>query len=207
MFRLLFLEPGHFHAALLLRSPNPRIEPTGHFHAAPGPDPSVAVVERAPVIRDGVLALECNAEIRYRLGRHHVRQQTEWRRRTPPGGGDAHNATVWGSRAVVVSRQGPDTRHRPELHVGSDDRRSLAGRLEAGVEAWQTEWPGLEMVESDVGFELVMPPDQSGGHETHFAQVLDRFLDLVDRGEWPAADAAAIRTRYTLLAGARDFAS
>ena len=41
MHTLLFLEPGHFHAALTLRVRNPRVDPTVHLHVRPGskPDP------------------------------------------------------------------------------------------------------------------------------------------------------------------------
>lgn len=38
MHTLLFHEPGHFHAGLLIRSANPRIDRTVHVYAAPGPD-------------------------------------------------------------------------------------------------------------------------------------------------------------------------
>jgi predicted dehydrogenase len=38
MRTLLFLEPGHFHAALTLRAPNPRIAPDVHVYARPGPE-------------------------------------------------------------------------------------------------------------------------------------------------------------------------
>jgi hypothetical protein len=35
---LLFYEPGHFHAALTLRSHNPRVAADVHVYAHPGPD-------------------------------------------------------------------------------------------------------------------------------------------------------------------------
>ncbi len=38
MHTLLFLEPGHFHAALTLRVANPRIDPVIHLYARPGPE-------------------------------------------------------------------------------------------------------------------------------------------------------------------------
>ncbi len=47
-----------------------------------------------------------------------------------------------------------------------------------------------------------MPPPLDGGHETHFARVLDGFLRIVDEQRWPAALAARTRTKYTLLAEA-----
>src|SRR5215467_7654170 len=36
LFRAVFYEPGHFHAALTLRTPNPRLAPDIHVYATPG---------------------------------------------------------------------------------------------------------------------------------------------------------------------------
>jgi len=38
LHRALFYEPGHFHAALTLRTPNPRLAPDIHVYATPGPE-------------------------------------------------------------------------------------------------------------------------------------------------------------------------
>src|SRR5499426_174613 len=38
LFRAVFYEPGHFHAALTLRTPNPRLAPDIHVYATPGPE-------------------------------------------------------------------------------------------------------------------------------------------------------------------------
>ena len=45
--RVIFYEPGHFHAALTLRAPNPRLAPDIHVYATPGPEREafVALVE------------------------------------------------------------------------------------------------------------------------------------------------------------------
>jgi hypothetical protein len=47
-YRALFYEPGHFHAALTLRMPNPRLTPDIHVYATPGPerDAFVTLVEQ-----------------------------------------------------------------------------------------------------------------------------------------------------------------
>jgi hypothetical protein len=41
-----------------------------------------------------------------------------------------------------------------------------------------------------------------GGHETHFARVLDGVLRIVDEGRWPAALAQRTLGKYALLAEA-----
>jgi hypothetical protein len=38
LFHAVFYEPGHFHAALTLRTPNPRLAPDIHVYTTPGPE-------------------------------------------------------------------------------------------------------------------------------------------------------------------------
>ena len=52
------------------------------------------------------------------------------------------------------------------------------------------------------GFELTLAPNT--GHEGQFPLMLDQFLDIVETKSWPAELMAFIRTRYRLLARARD---
>jgi hypothetical protein len=47
-----------------------------------------------------------------------------------------------------------------------------------------------------------MPSSLDGGHETHFARVLDDFLRVVDDRRWPAALARRTLAKYALLAEA-----
>ena len=49
-------------------------------------------------------------------------------------------------------------------------------------------------------YEVTVPHD--GGHETHFARVLDEFLRTVDDRRWPTALAQRTLAKYTLLAEA-----
>ena len=79
-------------------------------------------------VADGVLALACNGEIRYRLRGIPVRQRAEWGQREPDGGGDAHRTTLRGTGATVVARRGPETGFRAELHVAPRDAGSAFRR-------------------------------------------------------------------------------
>jgi len=80
---------------------------------------------------------------------------------------------------------------------------NLLRALRDTVKAWQAELPGVEVV--PVGpdtYEVSVPPALDGGHETHFARVLDEFLRTVDDRRWPAALAERTLAKYTLLAEA-----
>ena len=159
----------------------------------------------APQVEAGVLRLACNGEIRYRLRDAPVRQRAEWGQREPEGGGDAHRTTVRGERATVIARRGPETGFRGELHVAPrEPGPGFEARLSERLAAWEDELPGLSHRPSPLGREIVIPAALHTPHEAHFAMVLDDFLDRLDAGEWPAALAARIRARYTLLARARE---
>ena len=154
---------------------------------------------------DGVLDLACNGEIRYRLRGVSVRQRAEWGQQEPAGGGDAHRTVVRGERATVVAVRGPETGFRPELHISPrTPGRAFDTRLDEALAIWARELPGLARRTSPDGHEIVIPAGLPTPHEAHFAMVLDDFLDVLEANEWPAALAARIRSRYTLLASAHE---
>ena len=160
----------------------------------------------SPWVRDDVLELACNSEIEYRLKGVSVRQRAEWRQREPAGGGDLHPAVVRGTRGSVVERHGPETDYVAELNLqpapGTDPEPALA----EAVSHWREEFPDLEFEPAEVGYRFILPERLRTGHESHFAMVLDAFLDYLQAGRWPEWLAPGIRLRYTLLAHARELA-
>ena len=173
------------------------------FRASTGLDDFPESLE--PEVDGGVLHLACNGEIRYRLRGVPVRQRAEWGQREPDGGGDMHRTMVRGEHAILAARNGPETGFRGELHVAPHDPGAgFETRLSDRLASWEVEMPGLAHRPSSLGHEIVIPDALHTPHEAHFAMVLDDFLDLLDAGEWPAALAARIRMRYTLLAWARE---
>ena len=156
-------------------------------------------------VRDGVLDLDCNGETRYRLRGVSVRQRAQWGQREPEGGGDAHRTVLRGERATMVAARGPETGFRPELRIHArEPGGAFDTRLDAALANWERDFPGLARRTSRDGHEIVIPAGLVTPHEAHFAMVLDDFLDVLESSEWPAALAARIRSRYTLLANAHE---
>ena len=162
---------------------------------------------RADVAGD-VLAYAGNAELSFRLRGVDVHLTTRWDLTAPPGGGDAHSATVAGSGARVRIEQGPQTGFRRRLFV---EPRGNGSRVEAAlgraVAAWQPEHPGLAVVRAPDGFEIEIPDGPGTGHESQFPLVLDEFLGAIERGGWPDERAAGTLAKYELLARALAFVS
>ena len=159
---------------------------------------------RADVDGD-VLAYAGNAELSFRLGGVGVHLSTRWELTEPPGGGDAHSATLAGTESRVRIEQGPSTGFRRRLFVeprGNGSRPEAA--LRWALAAWEVEFPGLAMAAAPGGFEVVIPDRPGSGHESQFPLVLDEFLRMIERREWPDDRAAETLAKYALLARALD---
>ena len=159
--------------------------------------------ELEPFVEGDALGYRCNAELVYRIGRVTARAATSWNLSASPGGGDASHNVVHGTRADVRLEQSASTGYRRRVFVEARaDAAAVAGALRDAVTAWQAELPGIGVVSagSSTTCEVTVPPD--GGHETHFARVLDEFLTIVDDRRWPAAAAERTLAKYALLAEA-----
>ncbi len=159
--------------------------------------------ELAADVHGDVLAYAGNAELAFRMRGVGVHLHTRWDLTEPPGGGDAHSATVTGTEARVRLEQGPDTGFRRRLVVEPRHRAARVGAaLERALTAWRAEYPGLAAVACPEGYEVEIPPGPGTAHEGQFPLVLDEFLRALGGGPWPDARAAATLVKYDLLARA-----
>jgi predicted dehydrogenase len=155
-------------------------------------------------VDDGMLAYAANAEIAFRLRGVGVHVSTRWDLTEPRGGGDAHSATVGGTRSRLRIEQGPATGFRRRLVV---EPRGSAAPVEAALArltaAWQAEFPGLAVAAAPDGLEVSVPARPGTAHESQFPLVLDELLADIARGSsWPDERAADTLAKYELLAKA-----
>jgi predicted dehydrogenase len=153
-----------------------------------------------------VLELPCNGEIEFSLHGVRARLRAEWGQREAPGGGDRHPCTVRGTRCDIVVRHGPESGPVAELDVLAKPGNAIDGPLTAAITRWQAAFPGLGFEPAGGGFRLTIPDALRTSHESHFAMVLEDFLDYVDAERWPEWLAPGIRLRYEILAHARELA-
>jgi len=160
--------------------------------------------ELQPFVDGDDLSYRCNAELVYRIGHVTASAATRWNLSPPPGGGDASHSVAHGTRADIRMEQSARTGHRRRVFL--EPRANAAGvarALRDTVTAWQAELPGVEVVPAGPEtYEVAVPPQLDGGHEAHFARVLDEFLRIVDDHAWPTALAERTLAKYALLAEA-----
>jgi predicted dehydrogenase len=159
--------------------------------------------ELAPFVDGDTLSYRCNAELMYRIGRLTASASTRWNLSPAPGGGDAAHSVAHGTRADIRLEQSARTGHRRRVFVEPRTAADVTRALRETVAVWQAELPGIDVAPAGPGtYEVTVPPSLDGGHETHFARVLDDFLRIVDERRWPAALARRALAKYALLAEA-----
>jgi predicted dehydrogenase len=160
--------------------------------------------ELEPFVAGDALNYRCNAELVYRIGRVTARAATRWDLSPPPGGGDASHSVAHGTRADIRLEQSARTGHRRRVFVEPrTDTAGIARLLRDTITTWRAELPGLEVAPAGPdAYEMTVPPTLDGGHETHFARVLDAFLGIVDDRRWPTPLVERTLAKYRLLAEA-----
>jgi predicted dehydrogenase len=136
-----------------------------------------------------ILRVYSNGEINYTIKGIHARVSVTWNFEAPEGTGDTHYSTMRGSNCELMIRQGQAEGYRPTLYImptyiesADEFRRSL----ERGVQQLAEKYPGLAIEEIDELLWRVDIPDRyKVGHEEHFRQVTEKFLDYLSKGTLP----------------------
>ena len=157
--------------------------------------------ELRPLVDGDALDYTCNAALEFRVGAVVARASARWEL-TPAGGVDTSVLVAHGTRADIRLEQSARTGHRRQLVVEPHDDR-VPRAVDELVRASQSEFPGLSVARREAGrSEIVIPAGLDGGHEAHFALVLDQFLRTIDERRWPADVAARTLAKYAVLAEA-----
>ena len=183
MHTLLFLEPGHFHAALTLRAANPRIAPTVHLYARPGPE------------RDAFIALVHSFNAR-------DDRPTDWKVRIHESA-DPERALVEERRGDIAVIAG---RTRPKL--GTVARLHAAGLHVLADKPWLTEsaaLPDLERATSGwpLAMDIMTFRHEAVARLTQKVAADPELFGALDRqGDGPAIDIQSVHHLLKAVNGA-----
>lgn len=155
----------------------------------------------ADLNEDGDLLCYANGQIDYKLRGVHCRVVVKWNYEAPEGAKDTHYSVMRGSRANILIRQGAEQDYRPELYVEPAEgvsREQLEAAMEEGFSDLEAQYPGIGLESTDAGWWITIPDEYRIGHEAHFAQVMERYLEFLEQGSLPEWEIANMKTRYAL---------
>ena len=156
-------------------------------------------------VTGGVLDYFCNGEFIYKVKGVPVHIKLIWNLIEPEGAKDLHESMIKGSRSNLRIRQLPEKGFMTELMLKPHaDREKIGQALETCLNQWQPDYPGLSLSEEGEEFVINIPMPLRTTHEQHFCKVRDAFLADLDGDGFKPEVFADIRSRYTLLAQARE---
>lgn len=157
-------------------------------------------------VKDGKLEVFSNGEMNYTLKGKHAKASVIWNYQAPEGSADTHYSMMRGTKANLIIRQGKEENYRPALYVeliGSEQPQ-----LEKAVnETLQAKYPGIALEKMPSGeYQVIVPDSYHNGHEAHFGQVTEKFLEYYQAGMMPAWEVPNMITKYYTNIQAREFA-
>jgi predicted dehydrogenase len=150
-------------------------------------------------VQDGKLSVFSNGEINFTVRGVHGKASVIWNFQAPEGAADTHYSIMRGTKANLVIRQDAEQNYQPTLYVelaGSTAREELEIALEAALKQLNEQYPGLATRPAANGWEIVIPDKFKLGHEAHFAQVMERYLQYLVDGELPEWELRNMLTKY-----------
>jgi predicted dehydrogenase len=148
---------------------------------------------------DGMLGVYSNGEMIYKIKGIHAKVSVSWNFEAPPGGGDEHYSIMKGTKARIIIRQGKEQNYKTELVVEPSSRadaKVLAASLAKAVQRLDRTFPGLALEEKNDGWLVLIPESYRVGHEAHFSQVTESFLDGLVKGKLPEWEVPNMIAKY-----------
>jgi predicted dehydrogenase len=151
------------------------------------------------IINDSILNVYANGEINYTLKGVHAKVSVIWNCEAPEGTKDTHYSIMRGTNANLIIRQGAEENYLPTLYVqqtGSGSSEDFAAALNKAIEDLQGKYPGI-VLEPRNGETIVVIPDKyKVGHEAHFTQVTEKYLEYLKAGKLPDWEVPNMIAKY-----------
>lgn len=149
------------------------------------------------VTADSILEVFANGEITFKVKETYAKVSVIWNFEAPEGAGDTHYSIMRGTKANLVIRQGADQDYKPTLYIEPiENKASITVPLEQALSDLGTDYQGLSITENDAGWQVNIPDRYKVGHEAHFAQVTERFLEYLEAGKLPDWEVPNMIAKY-----------
>ncbi len=147
---------------------------------------------------DNKLNVYCNGEMNYKIRGKHAKVSVIWNYQAPEGTGDTHYSIMRGTKSNLIIRQGKDENFKPTLYIEVLDKLNFEEGFNRALSKEITElFPGTTADKlSNSIWKINIPDEFKIGHEAHFAQVTQNYLEYLKAGELPKWEVPNMITKY-----------
>ncbi len=151
-------------------------------------------------VDNGVLKVYSNGEINFKLKGIHAKASVIWNYQAPEGAGDTHYSIMRGTKCNLEIVQGEKEGYKPKLYIeagNSGDLQEFIGSLHNAVQGLSAKYPGIELEKlGDKKWVLNIPDKYKVGHEAHFGQVTEKYLQYLVDGKLPEWEVPNMIVKY-----------
>ncbi len=149
-------------------------------------------------VKDGRLNVFCNGEMIYKIKGKVAKVSVIWNYVAPEGTGDTHHSVMRGTLSDLIIKQGAEEKYRPTLYIkarkGTDFKYDPSEELQKEI---SERFPGTTSEKVAAGlWKIIIPDALKIGHEAHFAQVTENYLNYLEEGDLPVWEVPNMITKY-----------
>lgn len=151
------------------------------------------------IVKDSILNTDANGMVNYSLKGIHVQVTALWNYQAPAGSGDTHYALMRGTKSNLVIRQGKEESFQPTLYIETRAPRdeAMLKNIDDAIKKINEKYPGITVQKLDGSkWKLVIPESFKIGHEAHFGQVMERYLQYLKDGKLPDWEVPNMLAKY-----------
>lgn len=162
-------------------------------------------------VEDGVLRIDSNGEINYKINDVHAKVSVIWNYQAPAGSADTHYSIMRGTKSNLVIRQDKKENYIPELYiepVEGVNKQAFEKELNDAVAHLKEAYPGIEVSrDGNTGWKVVIPQSYRTGHEAHFMEVTEKYLEYLVDGKLPDWEVPNMITKYYITTKALEMSN
>jgi len=149
------------------------------------------------VVKDTVLQTHANGQVNYTLKGKHIKLTARWEYKAPEGSGDTHYCLMKGTLASLEIKQGKEENYKPTLYLlPLKESKAYDTALTKAIEKINAQYKDVSIEKSGKAWKLIIPESFKVGHEAHFAQVMQRYLQYLKAGQMPAWETPGMIAKY-----------
>lgn len=161
-------------------------------------------------IVDDTLNVFSNGEIIYKIKGITAKVSVTWEYTYPEGGGDTHYSIMKGSKSNLIILQGKEQKYKPQLFIEAvegTNLNSFAKTLEKSISSIEKKYPGVFLTKvRDNTWQVNIPDLYRVGHEAHFTQVTENYLQYLKDGKLPDWEVPNMIAKYYITTKALEIA-
>ncbi len=156
----------------------------------------------------GTLGVFANGEIKYQIKGINAKVSVIWNFEAPAGAGDTHFSIMKGSRANLIIRQGKEENYKPLLCIEpvNKDDKAFEADLNSAMAKVQEKYPGVGVERQGEIWTVSVPEKYHNGHEAHFGQVAEKYLEYLTKKNMPEWEVPNMITKYFITTKALEIA-